>query len=210
MDFPRGQECPFCPFWRGKQRIRPIDEDDDFLEEDDADEDTDAEGATEAEDELDEEHDDDPDDDSFEHGGNDWDEVMGMNAVLGEEEDFDKAVDKVLAHLKENLKLPCVVSGTEDFNWEERYVIGGWSPREYRELKKTQPSYVDRYELIAIDRTGKSEWMLFSEDIGAHVRRIRDGKEFVLGLCELKVIDRRSENYRLLDDYASWFVNCRG
>ena len=82
-------------------------------------------------------------------------------------------------------------------------------PREYKRLKKTQPSYRDRYQLLSIDRDGPSEWMLFWEDIAAHVRRTSDGKPFVLGLSELKATDKKSDNYRLLDDYGVWFVNNR-
>ena len=40
-----------------------------------------------------------------------------------------------------------------------------------------------------------------------HVRRIADGREFVLGLSELEATDRNSPNFQLLDDYAAWFGN---
>ena len=51
--------------------------------------------------------------------------------------------------------------------------------------------------------------MFGGEDIGAHVRRKSDGKEFWLGLAELKAVDKKSANHQLLDDYAVWFVNNR-
>jgi hypothetical protein len=51
--------------------------------------------------------------------------------------------------------------------------------------------------------------MLFSEDIGAHVRRQSDRHEFILGLAELEATDMESENHQLIEDYASWFVNSR-
>jgi hypothetical protein len=55
-----------------------------------------------------------------------------------------------------------------------------------------------------------SEWMLWPvEDIAAHVRRQSDGKEFVLGLAELKAVDESSPNHDLLDDYSVFFVNYR-
>ena len=101
------------------------------------------------------------------------------------------------------------MTGSEDVRWEEPYVIGGWSPSEYRRLRKTQPSYTDRFELLGIDRDEVSEWMMFNEDIAARVRRKKDGKEFVLGLAELKATDKKSRNYQLIDDYAVWLVNCR-
>jgi len=101
--------------------------------------------------------------------------------------DFDACVSVFFKHLKAHLQLPCQVKGSEDFRWEEPYVFGGWDRREYERLKKTQPSYEDRYELLDIEEGVESEWMLFRcEDIAAHVRRISDGKKFVLGLAELR------------------------
>ena len=47
------------------------------------------------------------------------------------------------------------------------------------------------------------------EDITGLVRRTSDGKEFYLGLAEIKAINEKSVNYQLLDDYAVWFVNNR-
>ena len=61
--------------------------------------------------------------------------------------------------------------------------------------------------MLSIDRDGPSEWILFWEGIAAYVRRASDGKRFVLGLSELKATDKKSDNYRLLDDYGVWFVN---
>lgn len=133
-------------------------------------------------------------------------------AILGEIGDmtFDETIDIFYEYLKTHLVLPCKVMGIEDFRWEEIFVFGPGDPEEYDHLKKMQPSYTDRYELLAIDREGQSEWMLFlGEDIGAHVRRVSDGKKFVLGLAELRATDRKSKNYQLLDDYSVWFVNNR-
>ena len=45
--------------------------------------------------------------------------------------------------------------------------------------------------------------------IVARVRRKSDGKEFDLGLAELQVTDKKSPNFRLVDDYAVWLVNNR-
>ena len=132
--------------------------------------------------------------------------------ILGEIEDldFDEAVKIFYKHLKSHLSLPCIVTGVEDFRWEEIYVIGPGDKKEYDHLKKTQPSYTDQYELLGIDCEAKSGWMLFwEEDIGADVRRISDGKKFLLGLSEIKAIDKKSKNYQLLDDYSVWFVNNR-
>ena len=135
-----------------------------------------------------------------------------IRAILGDFEDldFDETAHIFYRHLKTNLLLPCEVTGIEDFRWEEFYVLGPGDKEEYDSLKKTQPSYTDRYELLGIDRDVQSEWMIcWDYDIGARVRRISDGKEFLLGLSELKAIDKKSQNYQLLDDYSVWLVNSR-
>jgi hypothetical protein len=135
-----------------------------------------------------------------------------IRAILGDEEEpvSEEAVKRFYEHLKKNLQLPCEVTGIEDFRWEEAYVIGPGNEEEYKRLKKIQPSYKDRYDLLEIDPDAVSEWILFAgEDIGALVRRKSDGRRFCLGLAELEATDRKSANYQLLDDYAVWFVNNR-
>ncbi len=87
--------------------------------------------------------------------------------------------------------------------------MGGWSQQEYEKLKETQPSYTDKCDLLDIEQGGWSEWMMFSEDIIANVRRKSDGEQFDLGLAELRVTDKNSPNFQLLDDYAVWLVNNR-
>jgi hypothetical protein len=42
-----------------------------------------------------------------------------------------------------------------------------------------------------------------------YVRRKSDGKEFYLGLAELKAVDKSSKNHQLLDDFSVWLVNNR-
>jgi hypothetical protein len=127
-----------------------------------------------------------------------------------EEADFDESIDTFYKYLKANLSLPCEVTGIEDFGWEEYYVFGPGNKAEYERLKKNNPSYRDRYELLEIIRNADSEWAMCEEDdLGARVRRISDRKEFVLGLSELKATDKKSKNYDLLDDYSVWFVNNR-
>ena len=133
-------------------------------------------------------------------------------AIVGDEEDstFEECASKFFEHLKTHLQLPCEVTGVEDFRWEEPYVIGGWDRDEYERLRKTQPSYEDIYELRDIEQGIISEWMLFhGEDIAAHVRRISDGKEFILGLSELKSTIKKSPNHQLIEDFGCWLVNSR-
>ena len=65
-------------------------------------------------------------------------------------------------------------------------------------------------QVLAIEKGVYSEWMMFSgEDLAGHVRRKSDGREFYLGLAEIKAFDKKSKNYQLLDDFGVWFVNNR-
>lgn len=135
-----------------------------------------------------------------------------IKAIVGDdvETSFDRYVDKFYEHLRASLQLPCDVSGIEDFRWEEYYVLGPGNSKEYERLRKDRPSYRDTFELFSIEREVNSEWMLYhGEDLAAHVRRKSDGKQFYLGLAEIKAVDEESVNYQLLDDYSVWFVNSR-
>jgi hypothetical protein len=135
-----------------------------------------------------------------------------IDAILGDsgERDLGAAVQVYFQYLKKSLVLPCEVTGSEDFRWEEYYVIGPGRKAEHDRLRKQQPSYMDHYELLGIELGEVSEWMLFSgDDIAAHVRRLSDNKEFVLGLAELEAVDHASPNFQLLNDYAVFLVNNR-
>ena len=135
-----------------------------------------------------------------------------INALLGasRKRGFHAQVRVFFEHLRRSLTLPCEVTGIEDFRWEERYVFGAGNQREYARLRKERPSYRDHYELLEIELGGHSEWMLWpGEDIAARVRRKSDGREFTLGLAELKAKDENSPTYDLLHDYSVFFVNYR-
>ena len=127
--------------------------------------------------------------------------------ILGSEEPLkvdDKTLAKYLVYLKQNLELPCHLTGIEDFEWEEYYVIGPGSKKEYKRLKKKRPSYLDTFELISFDDQ-------VDENYGIYVKvtRVSDKKSFDLPLADLKATDGTSKNYRLLDDFSVWFVNYR-
>jgi hypothetical protein len=59
-----------------------------------------------------------------------------------------KTLSTYLKYLKNHVEIPCQLTGIEDFEWEECYVFGFGSKKEYEELKKTQPSYKDKFNLI--------------------------------------------------------------
>ncbi len=109
---------------------------------------------------------------------------------------------KYLGYLKKNLSYPCVLTGVEDFNWEEFYIFGPGDKEEYEELKKTRASYTDRFDLLEL--LDKVDLIL---GIFAKVERISDEKIFLIPLADLKAADRKSENYQLLHDFSVWIVN---
>ncbi len=123
--------------------------------------------------------------------------------ILGQEQtDKTPITLKIYSdYLRENIRKPCIVTGIEDFQWEEVYVLGPGSQAEYKELKKTRPSYTDRFEIIKFEDI--NEW----EGIMVRVRRLSDNKRFSLPLADLKAVDRDSKNCMLLHDYAVWCVN---
>jgi hypothetical protein len=105
----------------------------------------------------------------------------------------------VLLHLVYHLfsLWPCQLTGIEDFDWEEYYVLGPGDEGEYEHLKKTRPSYRDRFNLISLeDEPDEGTGIL------AKGQRVSDKKRFTLPLAELKTTERKSPNCRLLDDYA--------
>jgi hypothetical protein len=109
-----------------------------------------------------------------------------------------------LDHLRRNVELPCILTGSEDFEWEEYYVIGPGSKKEHERLRKTHASYLDTFELIGFDDEVNED-----QRILVHVRRVSDKKRFWLPLDYLKTTVKRSKKYRLLNDYAVWVANYR-
>ena len=127
--------------------------------------------------------------------------------VFGREEPpevKEKTLKIFLMYLKRNVEYPCTLTGSEDFEWEELYIIGPGSKKEHDQLRKTNASYLDTFELIdfVLDPYG-------DEGIHAEVRRLSDKKIFILPLDYLKVKPRKSKNFSLVDDYGVWFVNYR-
>jgi len=131
--------------------------------------------------------------------------VMAILCVDNEKdmEVTDQNLAKYFGYLNENIDFSGVVTGIEDFTWEEYYVIGPGDRKEFEKLKKTRPSYTDKYEILSLDD--------YDLDYGifVNVRRISDKKRFTLPLADLKAVEKSSNNFRLLDDYSVWFVNYR-
>ncbi len=105
-------------------------------------------------------------------------------------------------YLIKNIRYPCEVTGIEDFDWEEFYLLGPGNKYEYEKLKKTNPSYTDNFELFSLQKKF-DEW----KGIVANVTRKTDQRKFKIPLAELVPTDKKSTSYLLLDDYSVWFVN---
>lgn len=111
-------------------------------------------------------------------------------------------VIKYLDYIKQNIQLPCFVTGVEEFEWEEEYTMGSGSKKEYTKLKKTQPSHTDRFRINRLEDLFVEEDRIFVE-----VQRLSDRQKFILPLADLESVDVISHNQKLLDDYYLWFSN---
>ena len=112
-----------------------------------------------------------------------------------------------LNYLKQHLEVPCHLTGIESlgcFAWEASYIFGRKRPKEYAQRKKQQPSYTDIYAFLSF----AEEYDLY-DGLAIKVKRVSDGKRFVLPLAHLKATEKPSNNAQLLDDYVVWFVTGR-
>ena len=132
-------------------------------------------------------------------------QVLASGDIDNEEkqEKSSETIAKYLHYLRKNIEFPCIVTGLEDFPWEEKYVFGYGNKREYEKLKKDNPSYKDKFEIL--DFIEDEDYN--DEQIFVKAKRLSDQKEFILELDYLKAVDKKSKNYQLLDDYSVWYVN---
>jgi hypothetical protein len=122
-------------------------------------------------------------------------------AVLGEDNQrTPRNARRYLAYIKIHLPLPLRVTGIEDFPWEEPYVMAGWNKEEYEELKKTNPSYTDKFDLLDILNPECG-------DLIAVIKRVSDGQIFQIELSWLRCNDKKSPEYVILNEYSVWQVN---
>lgn len=113
-----------------------------------------------------------------------------------------KTIEIYKNYLEKKLTLPVKLTGIEDFDWEEFYVLGPGDEDEYEELKKTRPSYKDIFSMSKINDYYDEHYGLF-----AKVTRIKDKKRFQIPLVDLKTVDKKTKEFQLLNDYSVWFVN---
>jgi len=124
--------------------------------------------------------------------------------------DPEQGFARWLEHLRTELSLPCDVTGSEDFDWEEPYLFGQRSKAEYRKLRKTQPSYQDIFTLESVEEAAAPDWVDDPEELGAVVSRKSDGRGFLLALGILRTVESGPANRQLLEDYSYWLVSNRG
>jgi hypothetical protein len=109
---------------------------------------------------------------------------------------------KYLDYLKQNFQVPCHVTGIEEFEWEEEYLMGFGTKKEYARLKKTQPSYTDKFTIHRLE-----DFSIQEDGIFVEVQRVGDRKKFMLRLAELESVDDIPPNNHLLHDYSVWWIN---
>ena len=116
-------------------------------------------------------------------------QILADGDVDNEEmqEKSPETIVKYLHYLKENIEFPCMVTGMEDFPWEEKYVLGPGNKKEYEKLKKDNPSYKDKFEILNFYEDED-----YDEPIMVSVRRLSDQKEFILDLDCLEAVDKLS------------------
>ena len=136
-----------------------------------------------------------------------WDKIeKRIMAILGQKDiddifRSDENLQVYLEYLKNHVAPPCLVTGIEDFPWEEKYVFGYGDEEEYEELKKTNPFYKDTFTLMEFELIPELE------RIFATIERVTDKKQFSLPLEDLEAKSKKSPNYQLLEDYSYWYVN---
>ena len=131
--------------------------------------------------------------------------VMKILNVVNEEgmEVDNENLEKYFDYLNDHLDFSELVTGMQDFRWEEYYVFGPGDQKEYEKLKKKNPSYTDKYQILSLEEYD------YDESILVNVKRISDKKKFALPLAELKAVDKDSNNFQLLEDFSMWFWNYR-
>src|SRR5213594_3141357 len=89
-----------------------------------------------------------------------------------------------LDYLKQHLEFPCQLTGIESlgcFAWEALYIFGRRRPKEYAQRKQHQPSYTDTYAFLSFEDAYDPY-----DGLAVTVKRVSDGKRFVLPLAHLK------------------------
>ncbi|AMW29533.1 MULTISPECIES: calcium-binding protein [Arthrospira] len=133
--------------------------------------------------------------------------VAKTNKKLGFKASYSltKKLKLYLQYLKKEIKLPCYVTGSDEFDWEEEYLFSSGRKKEYQKQKINNPSYQDTFEILSFVDKFDAE-----DGLKVEVRRVSDEKLFTLVLADLECTDEESDNYELIEDYSIWFLSSAG
>lgn len=106
-----------------------------------------------------------------------------------------------LNYILNHVTLPTKVSGIEEFSWEEPYIMGGWNQTDYEELKKTNASYSDMYDLVRVSLPENHDILM------AEIIRISDQSTFHMRLCFLEGCSGVKAVDSIIDAYSYWHYN---
>ena len=108
-----------------------------------------------------------------------------ITIIKGEKRDWT-------AFLSQNLIFPFEAE-VEDVEGSDAELFGFYNPSPFR--------YKDRVQVLDTN---------FEDDLYGVIAEVRKGrKKYSIPLCDLSVMDNISPNYKLVDDYKTWFANCR-
>lgn len=124
-------------------------------------------------------------------------EVIDDESLIIDKENLERYADC----LTEFVKKGSLLTGQEEFTWEEKYTMGWGDKNRYEELKKTQPSHTDIFILR------KFEILENGTEIGAKVTRQSDKKKFIIALSYLQLIEKGDEADFVVEAYRSWIIN---
>jgi len=125
-----------------------------------------------------------------------------IEAALGDDlETSQETAEKFRKYLLSKVTFPIKVTGTEDFSWEEEFLFGDGDKKEYKALKKENPSYTDTFDLLGLSEPDDLD------DITAIIRRESDKKDFEIGLSWLTPVNKKSASFELLEAYSVWYAN---
>ena len=127
-----------------------------------------------------------------------------IEAILGEDnlDVSDESLILYRSYLQKSIVKPCELKCSGQCEWENYYIFGLGDKKEYEELRKSRPSCKDIFMFMSFDT--------FIDDTAGlmvKVKRVSDRKQFVMPLADLEATDEKSSNYKLIDDYAYWYVN---
>jgi len=111
--------------------------------------------------------------------------VFQQALIKGEKRDW-------ATFLSQNLIFPFEAE-VEDYKGSEAELFGFDNPSPFR--------YKDRVKVLDTD---------FVDEHCGIIAGVRKGrKKYAIPLCDLSVVDNASSNYKLVDDYSTWFANYR-